>query len=221
MKNIGQLLFGFIFSVQVFTSSAQVFSSDGTGYVNITLVPGFNLVANPLNAADNSIGALFKNMQGGVPDGTTVYKFVNGNFVTASYFEILDSFEPADAAAETTGPGEGVLVFLAGNSNKVLTFVGQVLQGQVCTPLPQGFSIKSNVIPRSESLDQMQIPTHDGDVVFRFDPVARNYAASSYVSLLGGWDTTPGPFVRVGEAFFFYRTAPSTTWCRTFVIPPP
>src|SRR3954469_19847706 len=112
MKNIGQLLFGLIVSLQVFTSTAQVFDSNGYGYVNVTLVPGFNLVANPLNAADNSIGALFKNMQGGVPDGTTVYKFVNGNFVAAIYFELLGSFEPADAAAETTGPGEGVFLFL-------------------------------------------------------------------------------------------------------------
>src|SRR5436190_1553482 len=46
---------------------AQVFSVNGVGYVNFVVKAGFNLVANPLIAQDNSLGSLFKNFQGGVP----------------------------------------------------------------------------------------------------------------------------------------------------------
>jgi len=219
MKNIGQLLFGLIVSLQVFTSTAQVFDSNGNGYVNVTLVPGFNLVANPLNAPDNSIGALFKNMQGGIPDGTTVYKLINGAFITASYIELTGSFEPADAAAETTGPGEGVFVFLGGSANKVLTFVGQIPQSQICTPLPHGFSIKSNLIPVSQTLDQMRLPiSPDGDVVYTYNSVGRNYSATSYIPFLAAWDS--GSSIKIGQAFCLYRTGPNTTWCDPPAVEP-
>jgi hypothetical protein len=37
---------------------------NAVGYVNTILTPGFNLVSNPLYAADNKIPALFVNIQG-------------------------------------------------------------------------------------------------------------------------------------------------------------
>jgi hypothetical protein len=193
---------------------AQVYSSDGVGYVNVTLTPGYNMIANPLVAHDNSIGALFQNFQGGVPNGLTVYKLVNGNFVVASYFEMTGTFEPADAAAEITLPGDGVWVFLPGDSNRVLTFVGEVEQGDVCTDLPRGFSIKSNPIPRAATLEQMRFPASAGDFVYVWNPSVRNFTVYN-LDPLGYPPMSPIP---VGHSFFVYHAGAEITWCQTFFI---
>jgi len=88
MRTKALLLAAAFAAAGVATSMAQaVYSVNAVGYVNTTLVPGFQLVSNPLNAADNKIETLFSNMQGGVRDGTTVYKFTNGQFKIVNYIE--------------------------------------------------------------------------------------------------------------------------------------
>ena len=54
-------------------SFAQVFSNNAVGYVNIGLKPGLNFVAVQLIGPDNSIASIFKNIQGGAPDGHPGY----------------------------------------------------------------------------------------------------------------------------------------------------
>src|SRR3954463_7497868 len=133
MRTKALLLAAAFAAAGVATSMAQVYSVNAVGYVNLTLTPGFTMVSNPLNAADNKIETLFSNFQGGVRDGTTVYQFVNGNFKIANYLEAFGSWS-GDAVGQTTLPGEGVFVFLPGPTvageapNKVLTFVGEVPQ---------------------------------------------------------------------------------------------
>jgi len=214
----------------VASSQAQVYSVNAVGYVNKTLVPGFNMVANPLVAANNTIGSLFNNFQGGVRDGTTVYRFNNGQFTTASYLEILGSWD-GDAVAQTTMPGEGVFVYLpaptaAGEAaNKVLTFVGEVPQNATSTPVPKGFSIKSSVVPQAVAPDKTKntdgspapIPVADGNTLYRYLPAQKNYDTYSYLELLGGWDR-PLPVIEVGEAFYYFNAGNATTWNRTFSV---
>jgi hypothetical protein len=209
----------------VASSQAQVYSVNAVGYVNTTLKGGFNLVSNPLNAADNTIGNLFKNIQGGVPGGTTVYKFVNGNFVAAVYDDLDNVYTPAAAAAETVVPGDGVFVLIPGTTDKVLTFVGEVPQGPTATAIPKGFSIKSSVVPQAVAPDKTKntdgsaapIPAADADVLYRYKPATKNYDTFSYIELLGGWDT-PLPVIDVGEAFYYFRATTPTTWNRTFSV---
>ena len=193
---------------------AQVFSSNGVGYINVTLAPGYNFVANPLLAQDNSIGELFANIQGGVPDGLTVYKLVNGNFVIASYFEMTGTFEPADAAAEITLPGDGVWVYLPSPSDRVLTFVGEIPQGDLCTDIPQGFSIKSNLIPKVDTIHDLNIPHSPNDVAYVWNRTSRDFSVYQFDNL----DIDTSPTLQVAEAFYLYHTGPPTTWCRTFFL---
>jgi hypothetical protein len=196
---------------------AQIFSVNAVGYVNTTVEPGFNLVGNPLLAEDNSLGALFKNFQGGVPDGLLVYKFVDGNFIAMSWSDIMGSFAPDDAAAEILLPGDGVFVFLPGGSSRTLTFVGEVEQGTVCTDIPQGFSIKSSMIPQVIYLDSpgVDFPATNNDIVYLLNPITHSYEIFQYT--LDQWFPS-APLIEVGQAFFLYHPSPPTTWCRTFSI---
>jgi hypothetical protein len=209
----------------VASAQAQVYSVNAVGYVNTTLKPGFNLVSNPLNAADNTIGNLFKNMQGGVPGGTTVYKFVNGNFVAAVYDDLDNAYTPAAAAAETVLPGDGVFVLNPGSTDKVLTFVGEVPQGPTSTAIPKGFSIKSSVVPQAVAPDKTKntdgsaapIPATAGDTLYRYDATTKGYSAYVFDDLDNKF-VPDLPVINVGEAFFYLRTGNATTWNRTFSV---
>lgn len=204
----------------VASSQAQVYSVNAVGYVNTTLKGGFNLISNPLIAANNSIGEVFKNFQGGVIGGTTVYKFVNGNFVAAQWDDLDNKYTPDSAAAETVLPGEGVFVFVPGAADKVLTFVGEVAQGNTTTPLPRGFSIKSSVVPQAVKPDALgagSIPAADGDVLYRYDAATKGYAAFQFDGLDNKF-VPDLPVINVGEAFFYFRVGVATDWTRTFSV---
>lgn len=208
-----------LFSLAAFLrdAPAQIFSVNAVGYVNTTVQPGFNLIANPLLAEDNSMGALFKNFQGGVPDGLLVYKFVDGNFITMGWSDIMGAFSPDDAAAELLMPGDGVFVFLPDSSSRTLTFVGEVEQGTVCTDIPQGFSLKSSMIPQTIYLDSpgVDFPATPNDIVYLLNPTTHNFEIFQYT--LNGWAPFV-PLIHVAEAFFLYHPGSPTTWCRTFFV---
>jgi len=232
MRTKALLLAAAFAAAGVATSMAQVYSVNAVGYVNTTVSPGFNLISNPLNAADNTIQTLFSNFQGGIRDGTIVYKFINGGFKFANYDSIFGW--SGEAATMTTVPGEGVFVFLPAPSggeaaNKVVTFVGEVPQNATTTAIPRGFSIKSSVVPQAIKPDQAKntdgtsaaIPAVDGDIVYTYGVVngVKKYTPHSYDSLFGGWDNGAGlPTVGVGEAFYYFRTGTATTWNRTFSV---
>jgi hypothetical protein len=229
MRTKALLLAAAFAAAGVATSMAQVYSVNAVGYVNTTLVPGFNLISNPLTAADNTIQTLFNNFQGGPRDGTIIYRFNNGGFENASYDGIFQVWS-GSAATETTVPGEGVYVFLPGPigaeaANKVLTFVGEVPQSATSTPLPRGFSIKSSVVPQALSPDNVKntdgssaaIPAADGDILYQWDSIARKYNTFSYDGVFNVWSPSL-PTLKVGEAFFYFRLGAATTWNRTFDV---
>jgi len=235
MRTKALLLAAAFAAAGVATSMAQaVYSVNAVGYVNTTIYPGFNLVSNPLNAADNTIDKLFSNFQGGIRDATTVYRYVNGTFEIASYSSLFGIWS-GDAVGKPTVPGEGVFVFIPGPAageaaNKVLTFVGEVPQNATSTAVPRGFSMKSSVVPQALALDNVKntdgssaaFPAADGDILYQYDsqtgtPTSKSYITFSYSSLFGGW-SAPLPTFKVGEAFFYFRVGPATTWNRTFSV---
>src|SRR3982751_6594621 len=84
MRTIALLLAAAFAAAGVATSMAQVYSVNAVGYVNVNIDPGFSMVSNPLNAADNSIQALFKNFQGTIPGGLKIFPLdpATGQFIT-------------------------------------------------------------------------------------------------------------------------------------------
>src|SRR5687768_13509192 len=99
------------------TSMAQaVYSVNAVGYVNTDLVPGFNLISNPLDnkssPTGNSIANLFTTgIQGTIPNQLTVYHFnpTTDQFESTAYDDIDGAFLGA-AANVLIPPGTGVFV---------------------------------------------------------------------------------------------------------------
>ena len=224
MRTKALLLAAAFTAAGVATSMAQVYSVNAVGYVNTTLKPGYNLISNPLSAADNTVGKLFLNIQGGVPGGTAVFKLVNGNFVSAR-FDDLDGAYVGAAVTETVLPGDGVYVLNPTTTDKVLTFVGEVPQNATSTAIPRGYSIKASVVPQAVKPDATKntdgsaapIPAVGGDALFRYDAVTKGFTSYRFDDLDNAW-VPPLPTINVGEAFYYLRTGAATTWNRTFSV---
>lgn len=190
----------------VMTSQAAVYSVNAVGYVNRTLEPGYNLISNPLNSGNNTIGNLFKDL----PDGTQVFKFTGSGFRSATKDV---TYEPADVAALTANPGEGVFVRV--NARETVTFVGEVPQGSLSIDVPQGLSIRSSLTPQGGAAAIEGFPAQDGDQIFQYDNVTKAYRSSTFDA---GWQPDLRPLV-VGEAFFVRKGA-AGTWSRNFSVNP-
>lgn len=207
MRTKTLLLTAAIGAAGVATSMAQsVFSVNAVGYVNVDVPAGFSMIANPLDAGtgNNTVAKLLAS----VPDGTTVYQFVNGGF-TVNTLDLGEWVAPNAVLA----PGGGA--FIRSPSATKITFVGEVMQGNLSNPIAAGFSIMSSQVPQSGKLDtDLKFPAADGDTIYRFDNAAKSYV--SHTLDFGEWSNgTPVP--RVGESFFV-KAGKAGAWTRTFSV---
>jgi hypothetical protein len=176
---------------------------NSVGYINLTIPVGFSMIANQLNSANNTVGALLPT----VPDGTTIYKYNGVGYDINLY----------DAGwgnpAMTLNPGEGAFIRVVG-SPLAVTFVGEVTQGAASNMTIQpGFSIISSKVPQAANLDTLGFPAVDGDTVYRFNNATGLYSTSLYDAGWGGG----APTVAVGEAFFI-RKIGTGNWNRNFNV---
>ena len=212
MRTKTLLLTAALSAAGVATSMAQVFSVNAVGYVTKTVpANGFALISNPLTASDNSIKALFA----GVPEGTQVYKYSGTAFKTATF--TFGEFGPADAAALTVVPGEGVFVRNPTAQPMNITFVGEVPQGTLSNPLPVGLSIRSSMVPQEGTAAELGLKGGEGDQIFQFNATTQKYATSTFT--FGDWGPALGKLA-VGEAVFIKKVA-AGTWDRTFSVNTP
>jgi hypothetical protein len=226
MKAKALLLTAALAAVTAATATAQVFSVNAVGYVNVQLTPGFNLVSNPLQAADNSIGALFSNISPSIPAGMRVYAFnaATGAFHTPAQRRgaPFNDWSPAASAAIQVPVGEGAFVFdprTAGSAPLTLTFVGEVRQGDLSNPIPSGFSIKANMVPQAGRPDTFgTFPAAGGDRFFKFNKATGGYNTHTRRGApFNDWNPAL-PTIEVGEAFFYFRSGAPTAWTRTFNV---
>jgi len=232
MRTKALLLAAAFAAAGVSTSVAQVYSVNAVGYVNLTLPVGFSMVANPLNAGtgNNTITKLFApaNMSA-TPTACRVYLYNNstGAYQTVTFSSLTGNWSGTAAGTEIL-PGDGVFFQNLSGAPLTATFVGEVMQGSLSTPIPQGFSIKSSQVPQAidpDSATQLpnaadRIPGAPGDRIYRFNPATGGYQTYTFSSLTGAW-TGPGgslPTFNVGESFFFQRLNPATAWTRTFSV---
>jgi hypothetical protein len=203
------------------TASAQVYSVNAVGYVQETLMPGFNLVANPLDASNNG-GNVVSNLFTSVPDGTTVYTYDPS---TSAYsISTYSSGGPFGAGWSTpdmtVAPGGGAFVYVPGTDNVTVTFVGEVEQGQLSNPLPQGFAIASSMVPQAGAVStDLGYPAADGDTIYTFDASTQGYSVYTYSSggpFGAGWSPSE-PQMTVGQAFWSLKAA-AADWTRNFTV---
>lgn len=185
-------------------ASAQVYSVNVVGYINVPVPPGFSMIANQLESGNNTLASLMPS----VPEGTTVYKF-SGSAYDISSFEFGEWSQPG----MTLNPGEGAFILNPDTAAFNALFVGEVKQGALSTPLVQGFQIVASQVPQSAALDTvLGFPVAEGDIVYQFNNATGSYDIAAYE--FGEW---VAPVPRVGESFFVNKAA-AGTWTRNFTV---
>lgn len=220
MRTKTLLLIAAIGAAGAATSMAQVYSVNAVGYVNKTIPKGqFSMVANPLNAATNTISALFH----GVPDTTQVFVYTPGSgFAVGTYDELADDFIPESVGKMRLDPGHGVFVKAPVGKDVTVTFVGEVPQGKLSTPLVAGLQIVGSQVPQEGTASALGLPHTTaqgmtvGDQVYQFTPTG--YYVSTFDDLADDFLPALKPLA-VGEAVFV-KVAKANKWDRTFSVNP-
>jgi len=193
-------------------AQTAVYSVNAVGYVNVTVPPGFSMIANPLNAATNTVDALFAGVTGGVPSGTTIYKFdpIAGYSGNAYRFGAWSS--PNDLLL----PGVGVFILNSTATAFTVTFVGEVPQGNLTNAIPLGFSIRSSIVPQSGLLTtDLGFPVANNMTIYRYNVPTKAAGYTGYSYRFGAWSEEPVPAVAEG---FFVSAPAATSWVRVFNV---
>jgi hypothetical protein len=188
------------------SSQAQVFSSNAVGYVNLTVQGGaFSMIANPLDAADNTVAGLLSD----APNGTQVLKW-NG----AGFDNSILAFGTWSDPAMTLNPGEGFFIQPGGTAEVTLTFVGEVLQGSLSNDLASGFSMVGSQVPQAGTATELDLTDDlaNGSQILQWN--GSGYDSS--ILAFGAWSPAD-PSIAVGEGFFV-NTGTATSWQRDFSI---
>jgi hypothetical protein len=209
MRTKSLLITAALGAASIVTSMAQtVYSVNIVGYINLNLTAGYQIIANQLTAADNTIGALIP----APPDQTAIFKY---NRATLGYDEAHFADGAWDVGSIELKPGEATFINVP--SSTTVTFVGEV---KLVSSLPvgTGYTMLSSVIPQSGLMqDELGFPVQEGDNVFKFNKVSGGYDQSIFSD--GAWDTQP--FLNVGEGVFVFTSAAShPSWDKTFTVGP-
>ncbi|PYJ96868.1 MAG: hypothetical protein DME23_18460 [Verrucomicrobia bacterium] len=203
------------------TSLAQgtVYSVNAVGYINLTIPPGFSIIANQLDnivgsSPDNRLSALIPT----AADGTTVYKFTGSGYSISTYDVLQPGWLPN--GNDTLNPGEAAFIRNSTSGNITITFVGQVPQGHLVNSIPANFSMKSSMVPQAGAVDSVLglVPplVQDGDTIYQFSNAQNKYVINTYDALQPGW-LPATPVLQVGEGFFIKKNG-AGSWVRDFSV---
>lgn len=194
------------------TAAAQnVYSLNVVGYYNIACPAGeYVMIANQLNTTNNTIGSLIPNG----PPNALFLKWAGG--WTTYQFDELDLIWTPDADA-TLNPGEAGLY--KSPENTTLTFVGEVLQGNLSADLtPQGaYLARSSIVPQAGALStDLGFPGEANDLALKW---AGGWTTYQFDELDLIW-TPSEPTVAVGEGLLIQKASggTATAWTRNFTV---
>jgi hypothetical protein len=222
--------------------AANVYSVNVVGYINVTVAPGFNMLANQLDVDGiDNIGTVLNATTPTGADGIEMLLFANNNY-SAIFWDGSASVLPqpgwwdgntGNATTNVIPPGAGFFVYNQYSTNVQLTLTGTVLQGTNATALTHGFTLISTAVPVPMYLGLSNgFPALDGDEYLSYTNVGHggNYATPDYyddgsdgivTSPPGWWDgsTTAQvfPSPAVGQGYFIFSQA-AKTWTNIFTV---
>jgi len=199
-------------------AQSNVYSLNVVGYVNVTIVPGLNMVANQLDADGTGTNNTLLGVFGGYPwtGGTTIYKFVGGSPVPYTFSH--GAF--GGAAGVSMNPGEGCFIYSTATTNITVTTVGQVLQGTWTNNLTPPITLVSSIAPLSGTVDSTgngglgYVPA-GGDTLYIWDNTLIPPGYDVYTYSHGHF--SPDPTITPGQGFFIDSTI-TTGWTNTFTV---
>jgi len=217
MRTKTLLLAAALSAAGLITATAQtVYSVNAVGFVNTTVPAGaFALLANPLNQPTNDLATVLAD----APANTTAYEFTPGGF---QIYTKRSSGAWTGTGADTArlDPGKGFFVKNNGTTPFTLTFIGEVPQGTLTTPITTGFNLLGSKVPQAGAVEtQLGLPAANGDQVYTYG--ATGYTITTRRTSSTAWTGGTGePVIGVAQGFFLNRAAANggANWTRTFSV---
>jgi hypothetical protein len=202
--------------------TAQVYSSNIVGYATVTVTPGYNLLANPLNAGvTNGANEIMP-----ILDGELILTWNGVRFTQVGYDSGFGGWVGADgqtaSAPPSLPPGQGFFLFNPMSTATNVTFVGEVVPGPGatnCLSLAVGFSLLGSPLPATVNQitnPPVSLPVLDGMLVLAWS--GSNYLQTGYDSGFGGWvgadgqTTALAPPYSIGQGFFLFNPSGVSCW---------
>ena len=164
--------------------------------LRLTLAPGLNIVANPLDRGGNTVAETLP----ALPDQATLLLFDSDlqNYVINT--REAGSWNDPGMIWEL---GEGAYLLLPGATNHSLSLTGVVRTNLPPRARTPGFSFLGSRYPQAGSVAEvLDVPPKPGDQLYLFDPRTGAFSSSSYGA--AGW--SPLPYLDLAEPFFIYET---------------
>jgi hypothetical protein len=161
-----------------------------------------------------TVGALFPNP----PAGTTIYKWdeQNNQYIVNNF-----TFGQWSIPGMSMNPGEGVIIENPGAAF-VVNLVGEVKQGNLSNSVPDGFAIRSSLLPVGGGVvSSLGFPMANDERIHRMTNTNGSYTIYYHfgTSPSGFWSPNPPgePAPSTGEAFWSEKHN-SQDWIRNFWI---
>jgi len=219
--------------------AANVYSVNVVGYINITVNPGYNLIANQLDVDGvNAVGTVLNAGTPSSQEGAQVLKFSGSSFSSDTYANNTGDVgfigwydsNSGNPSTTTISPGVGFFYLNPAGAPATLTLTGTVKQGTNSVALGSGFSLISTIAPQAITIDTTatnNFPAGEGDQYLAFvggafltsDTYADN---TGDVGFIGWYDSNSGnpasPTPAVGQGFFYLNSGAPKSWTRNFQV---
>ena len=229
MRTKTLLLTAAVFATGLSASMAQVYSVNAVGYVNVPVLPGYNLIANPLNGTNNSINTVIPKAN----DSSFCYIWNEGSQIFNQALTFFDFGVSPDTgwysgdnlATDVLKPGKAFFIVNPG-SQATLTFVGEVPQGNLTNGIVAGNGFYSHIVPQKIGLTASGFPGNDSMFLYFFNPTNQQYRQALTYFDFGaspdtGWydgDTQVDPAPEVAQGFLINNPSSPRSWVRSFSV---
>jgi hypothetical protein len=200
--------------------NAQNYSLNIVGYATVTVAPGYNLLANPLNAGvTNGANEIMS-----ILDGEQILTWTGRGYVQVGYDSGFGGWVGSDGLTPveppSLPPGEGFFFLNPAPTATNLTFVGEVNLTN-CLSLSPGYSMIGSPLPATVNQitnPPVSVPVIDGMQLLEWS--GTHYLTTGFDSGFGGWVGADGqtpsvaPPYSIGQGFFLNNPSASPySWC--------
>ena len=218
MRTKTLLLSAAVGAAGLLAASAQVYSVNSVGYINLTIPTAYSLISNQLKTTANKLSDILP----APPSGTKVIKWTGTGYSEYEFGDFGLGGAPfwAPDGNLVMAPGEGFFIRNPNPAPFTVTLVGEVPQAADSNiTIPAGYSIRGSTVPLSGNLiTTMGFPSALNDKILKW--TGAGYSEFEYSDFgLGGapfWAPS-NPTVVVGEGFFVKKTV-SIAWTRNFNV---
>jgi hypothetical protein len=213
-------LLGTLGSVSVMAQSTNVYSLNAVGYINVTVLPGFNMISCPLIASpDNTINTLLTNGSGQYKK----FQFWNWNPATAAYTEDIGTGAGwGSGGTETLNPGQAAWLYNPGSTNVTVTFVGTVPSGtNSITLYSNSFNLVSSILPTSGDIVTNSLMNFTNaakkDQAWMWNASLQAYTET--IATASGWPGGDPVQTNVGGGFWYVNNQTTNNfWTESFSV---